>query len=206
MAVLIERPYVCACSNFNFDQIKTLRTTISDKAAWSQKCSGGRSRRTKNANTPWRLGTVVIASDSRTEDPVFESRERFIGIYTLQCWLKKLSMQCHCAYLRKINASRKFEEKRKLKSVQKDLPANGGRVAAFLWLFTTQWPAPAQPRGLGQINCLLWRLHLRILSPFCLSPESLLLIYDFIFHTTGKNEQKFVPGPFSTKGMHFYTK
>jgi hypothetical protein len=54
---------------------------------------------------PWRRGNVVIASASETEDLGFESRQgvRFLG-RAVQCCLEN----CHCVYLRKINASKFF--------------------------------------------------------------------------------------------------
>jgi hypothetical protein len=63
----------------------------------------------------WRFlrpGIVVIASSSRTEEPGFESRQgvRFLGFWMyLAVHLSKLTMNCHCVYLRKINAFKNRE-------------------------------------------------------------------------------------------------
>jgi hypothetical protein len=64
-------------------------------------------------SNPWRSGVVVIASAYRTEDPGFESHQgvRFLGLYTgIALLLSKLN--CHCVYLRKINTSKNFENKK----------------------------------------------------------------------------------------------
>jgi hypothetical protein len=74
---------------------------------------------------PWQRGIVVIPSASRTYYTGFESHKgvSFLVLYTyIAVLLSKLKMHCHCVYLRKINAFKKYISKNKFLKELLNLP------------------------------------------------------------------------------------